>query len=87
MSTSGTPKTAALTTDVAFHDDLLEFTLAGGRVVGVPIQWFPRLHDASLARLQNSRLIGGCVGVHWADLDEDISVKNRLAVQARRHRK
>ncbi len=80
MSTSATRKTMPLATGVAFHDDLLEFTLADGRVVGAPMEWFPRLRDASAQQLGNWRLIGGGVGVHWSDLDEDISVKSLLAV-------
>lgn len=80
MSTLAIRKMAPLATDVAFHDDLVEFTLADGRVVGAPMEWFPRLRDASVDQLQNWRLIGGGVGVHWADLDEDISIKSLLAV-------
>ncbi len=80
MSTSAVRKTMPLATDVAFHDDLLEFTLADGRVVAAPMEWFPRLRDANATQLKNWRLIGGGVGVHWADLDEDISVKSLLAV-------
>jgi hypothetical protein len=80
MSTSALRKTNPLATAVAFHDDLVEFTLADGRVVGAPIEWFPRLRDADANQLRNWRLIGGGVGVHWAELDEDISVKSMLAL-------
>jgi len=64
---------------VLFHDDLVEFALADGRIVGAPLEWFPRLRDANADQLKNWRLIGGGVGVHWSDLDEDISVKALLA--------
>ena len=79
MSTSAVRKTLALATDVAFHDDLLEFTLADGRVVAAPMEWFPQLRDASPTQLKNWSLIGGGVGVHWVDLDEEVSVKSLLA--------
>jgi len=80
MSTSAIRKTRPLATDVAFHDDLLEFTLADGRVVGAPMEWFPRLRDATPEQLKNWKLIGPGVGVHWTELDEDISVESLLSV-------
>jgi hypothetical protein len=52
--------------------------LTDGRTLSAPIGWYPRLTHATPAELNNWRLIGGGRGVHWPDLDEDISVENIL---------
>jgi hypothetical protein len=65
--------------DVAFNDDELIVTLVDGRRVSAPLAWFPRLLSASPNQRQNWRLIGGGVGIHWDDVDEDISVRSLLA--------
>ena len=66
--------------DVSFTDDELVVTLADARRVSAPLEWFPRLLAASPAQRANWRLIGHGVGIHWADLDEDISVRSLMAV-------
>jgi hypothetical protein len=53
--------------------------LADGREISVPLAWFPRLRDATVDQRRNWRLIGGGVGVHWPDVDEDISAASLLA--------
>ena len=58
--------------DVAFTDDELVVTLADGRRVSAPLEWFPRLLRASPAQRANWRLIGRGVGIHWDDVDEDM---------------
>jgi hypothetical protein len=65
--------------DVAFNDDELIVTLVDGRRVSAPLAWFPRLLSATPAQRQNWRLIGRGVGIHWDDIDEDISVRSLLA--------
>jgi hypothetical protein len=65
--------------DVAFNDDELIVTLVDGRRVSAPLAWFPRLLSATATQRQNWRLIGGGVGIHWEDVDEDISVRSLLA--------
>ena len=60
-------------------DDALVVQLADGRELTVPLEWFPRLREGSAAARQNWRLIGGGVGIHWPDLDEDLSVAGLLA--------
>ena len=65
--------------DVAFNDDELIVTLVDGRRVSAPLAWFPRLLSASPDQRKNWRLIGGGVGIHWDDVDEDISVRSLLA--------
>jgi len=61
-------------TGVALHVEL-----ADGRSLTVPTTWYPRLAKASTRERNHWRLIGGGVGVHWPDLDEDISVEGLLA--------
>jgi uncharacterized protein DUF2442 len=64
---------------VSVSDEALRVDLADGRTITVPLAWFPRLAHGTPAERANWRLIGGGEGVHWPDLDEDISVKSLLA--------
>jgi hypothetical protein len=66
--------------DVLVSDDALRVTLADGREVSAPLEWFPRLRDASAAQRQHWRLIGRGRGIHWPDVDEDISVPSLLGL-------
>ena len=50
-----------------------------GRTISVPLEWFPRLVHATRAERNNWRLIGRGHGIHWEDIDEDISVEGLLA--------
>lgn len=78
MSTS----TAELKAEkVAITDDSLTISLSDGRSVSVPLTWFPRLLHGTPEERNNWRLIGNNEGVHWPDLDEDISVANLLLGQ------
>jgi hypothetical protein len=63
---------------VSVTDDRLLVTLADGRELAAPLAWFPRLSDATAAQRKNWRLIGRGQGIHWPDVDEDISVANLL---------
>ena len=53
--------------------------LADGRTIMAPVAWFPRLKHGTVAERANWRLIGSGEGIHWPDLDEDISVESLLA--------
>jgi hypothetical protein len=66
---------------VAAHitDDTLSVDFSDGRSIAVPLGWYPRLEHASPGERQNWRLIGNGVGIHWEDIDEDISVEGLLA--------
>jgi hypothetical protein len=64
---------------VAVSDDSLTLELSDGRVITVPVSWFPRLAHGTAAERNHSRLIGRGEGIHWPDLDEDISVESLLA--------
>jgi hypothetical protein len=75
-----TVEMAALTAEtVKITDDTLGVELRDGRTILVPLAWFPRLLHATKEERNNWRLIGQGQGIHWEDLDEDISVENLLA--------
>ena len=63
---------------VVVTDDRLTIELSDGRSVSVPLAWFPRLVHATRPELDHWRLIGNGEGIHWPDLDEDISVASLL---------
>ena len=63
---------------VSFTKDMLEVVLSDGRKVSAPLEWFPRLLRATERQRKNWRLIGEGVGIHWKELDEDISVRSLL---------
>jgi len=60
-------------------DDELIVSLTDGRVVSVPIVWFPRLQSATQYQRADYELMGEGVGIHWSEIDEDISVAGLLA--------
>ena len=65
--------------DVRVTDDTLFVQLSDGRTVSAPLAWYPRLAHGTRKERNHWRLIGKGLGVHWPDLDEDISVENVLA--------
>ncbi len=73
------PTISALAVSVHFDDDTLHVQLNDGRTIGVPLEWFPQLRDATPAQRANWRLIRRGVGIHWKDIDEDVSVESLLA--------
>jgi hypothetical protein len=68
----------ATAVDVRVTEDQLLVVLADGRELAAPLAWFPRLLDASEDQRKKWRLIGRGQGVHWPDVDEDISVASLL---------
>lgn len=79
---SSTPDLSIATAvDVSVSDESLTVVLADGRTVTAPIAWYPRLVHASPAERTEWRLIGDGQGIHWPQLDEDISVQNVLGGQ------
>lgn len=64
--------------DVSIDEDALHFILADGREISAPLEWFPRLRDASPAQRQHWRLIGKGIGVNWPEIDEDIAVNTLM---------
>jgi hypothetical protein len=81
MSSSTTEASMVLATGVDVTDDTLTVELADGRTVAAPLAWYPRLVHATPAERKSWRLIADGRGIHWQDLDEDISVENILAGQ------
>ena len=63
---------------VWFDQTKMFIRLDDGREIAIPIDWFPRIRDASEQEKNNWRLIGGGEGIHWKDLDEDILVEGLL---------
>ena len=65
--------------DVRVTEETLSVDLSDGRTISVPLGWYPRLEHASAAERASWRLIGRGQGIHWPDIDEDISIKGLLA--------
>jgi Protein of unknown function (DUF2442) len=64
--------------DVRFEDERLVVDLSDGRTIAVPLAWYPRLFDSTAEELASWTLIGGGEGIHWPDIDEDLSVAGLL---------
>jgi hypothetical protein len=64
--------------DVQSTDDALSVSLQDGRVIIVPLVWYPRLLSATAAQRGNWKIAGGGYGIHWPDLDEDLSTEGLL---------
>lgn len=60
--------------EVWFTEDMFYVRLDDGRELGTPLEWFPKLRNASDEQRKNWRLIGNGTGIHWESLDEDLSV-------------
>ncbi len=70
-----------LAVDVACNSDAIQVSLADGREISVPLEWYPRLLDASPKDRNNWTLLGGGLGIHWESLDEDVSVESLLRLR------
>jgi hypothetical protein len=68
-----------LATDVKVSDTALHVALQDGREISAPLAWYPRLRDASPEARSHWRLIGRGEGIHWPEIDEDISVLGLLS--------
>ena len=80
MSTlSKVSPTSVLALNVRFTNAALIVALSDGREISAPLEWFPRLRDATPRQRKNWRLIAKGIGIHWEDLDEDLSVAGLLA--------
>jgi Protein of unknown function (DUF2442) len=64
--------------DVRFTEDVLIVDLLDGRTISVPLVWFPRLLSATPEQRANWRVAGGGFGIHWPDVDEDLSTEGLL---------
>ena len=68
----------ALAEDVSFTDSDMTVSLVDGRKIIVPLVWFPRLANATQSQLRNWELLGDGEGIHWSEIDEDLSVSGLL---------
>ena len=66
-------------TSVWFSKDMIFVRLDDGREIGTPLEWYPKLRDASKRDLENWRFIGNGIGIHWESIDEDLSIKGLLS--------
>lgn len=71
----------AKASSVKVTEEDLMVTLVDGREIKVPLAWFPKLLRATPAQRNKFRLIGEGIGIHWPELDEDLSVAGILAVK------
>jgi hypothetical protein len=79
MAISVTEAAILLATAVAVTEDTLTVELTDGRSISAPLAWYPRLLHASSAERGNWHLIARGEGIHWPDVDEDISVSSLIA--------
>lgn len=64
--------------NVRIDDDVISVDLMDGRSISVPLLWYPRLADASRKARENWQTSGGGYGIHWPDIDEDLSTEGLL---------
>ena len=72
------PRADERVTGVEFTDDELSVALMDGRTISVPLVWFPRLLNATVAQRSNWEISGGGYGIHWPEIDEDLSTEGLL---------
>ena len=65
--------------DLWFDEKRIHFLLSDNRIVSIPRDWFSKLENATNKQLTNWKLIANGIGVHWSDLDEDLSAKGLLS--------
>jgi hypothetical protein len=72
------PKPGERVKDVRFTEDTMSVDLLDGRTIVVPLAWYPKLLDASPEHRQNWKFSGAGFGIHWPDIDEDLSTEGVL---------
>ncbi len=72
------PRAGEKVQDVRVSDDALTVDLLDGRTISVPLAWYPRLLHATEAQRDNWEVAGGGFGIHWPDIDEDLSTEGLL---------
>ncbi|MDP1745200.1 MAG: DUF2442 domain-containing protein [Bacteroidota bacterium] len=78
MLTSTIEFTVPTAQNITITFDALTVDLSDGRSITVPLAWYPRLINASKSELDNWRFVGKGFGIHWKDIDEDISIEGLL---------
>jgi hypothetical protein len=79
MTSSAIDETPVPVQDVRVTSKALEVSLRDGRTLSVPLEWYPRLAHGSSRERQRWQIIGDGIGIHWPDLDEDISIAGLFA--------
>ena len=69
----------ALAKSLEFDDVMMRVIFTDGRVLGVPLAWFPMLRDATPEQRMRYEIGGGGIGLHWPELDEDLSIAGLMA--------
>ena len=72
------PQADERATDVTFTEDELVVALMDGRTISVPLTWYPRLLNATVTQRSNWVISGGGYGIHWPEIDEDLSTEGLL---------
>ena len=72
------PKPGERVKDVRFTEDTISVDLLDGRTIVVPLAWYPRLLHATPKQRKNWQISGGGYGIHWPDVDEDVSTEGLL---------
>ena len=71
--------TSALAKSVKFDNDMMHVALTDGRIISVPVTWFPLLRNATPDQRNHYEIGGGGMSLHWPELDEDLSVAGLMA--------
>lgn len=71
--------TTALAKTVTFDDTMMQVSLMDGRVLCIPLLWFPVLDKATSKQRKNYEIAGGGISLHWPELDEDLSIAGLMA--------
>ena len=79
MNTLFTTINLSLAQKISVTEDSLTVDLADGRTISIPLAWYPRLYHGTPAERADWRFIGDGIGIHWPELDEDISIANLIA--------
>ena len=82
MSTSANELIRPCATNVNVTEDTIYVELNDGRSISAPLSWYPRLEHATPEERNNWELIGSGFGIHWPQIDEDISVEGLIAGKA-----
>jgi hypothetical protein len=78
MSTLVNELQAVKAIEVSITEDNLVVELEDGRILSIPLTWYPRLWHGTMEERQNWRMIGDGMGIHWPELDEDISIEGLI---------
>ena len=71
--------TTALAQSVSFDETMMKIAFTDGRILSVPLIWFPTLHQAKPSQRAKVEIGGGGIALHWPDLDEDLSIAGLMA--------